>query len=267
MPELPDVEIARRGLQRRLKGARITDARLEDAYIARPTAPKTFAATLRGRIVAAIERRGKWLKLVFDDGGLLFSHLGMTGSWVYVAVSAPAARFERARIDFTKNGRAASARYVDSRRFGRLVATKRDLPEWTELGPDPLDDGIDVDALGETLAAGRRSVKEILMDQTVLAGVGNILATEALWLARVDPRAKGNTITAAQVRGITRALKKTIEEEIAERTSRTYAEGGGTFHVYGRAGEPCPRDGTTIESVTLGGRTTAFCPHCQGDGG
>ena len=123
-----------------------------------------------------------------DDGSRVFSHLGMTGAWVQATVDAPARSSERARLDVVRHGSATSVRYVDARRFGRLVVARRDIADWTALGPDSLADGIDVRRLTQVFAKSRRAVKELLMDQRVLAGIGNILATEALWIARVDPR-------------------------------------------------------------------------------
>jgi formamidopyrimidine-DNA glycosylase len=130
------------------------------------------------------------------------------------------------------------------------------------LGPDPLADGIDVPRLSALLAKGRRSVKEILMDQRVLAGVGNILATEALWMARVDPRSPGNALRPAEVRAIATAVGKAIRRELEDRKAGgDYDE--GAFFVYGRAGQPCPRCRTVLSSVVLGGRTSVYCSKCQ----
>src|SRR5262245_28331341 len=120
MPELPDVEMARRLLERLMRGTTITRAESSDAVITRPEAPGTLSRILVGRTVRAVERRGKWLRLSLDDGGRLFSHLGMTGDFVAADVDAPSQRFERARFDVTKGARRRSIRYVDARRFGRL---------------------------------------------------------------------------------------------------------------------------------------------------
>ena len=264
MPELPDVETARRRLRRWLVGARVRAADCKDARLTRPLPPRVFARALVGRTVEAVARKGKWLRLDLDDGGRVFSHHGMTGGWVQVAVDAPARPFERARIDVVRQGRPSSVRYVDSRRFGRLVAARQDIADWTALGPDPLSDGVDARRLAEELAKGRRAVKEILMDQRVLAGVGNILATEALWMARVDPRSPGHTLLGADARAIARALGRAIARELVDRKGNADdQDGAGSFFVYGRAGEPCPRCSTRLSSVVLGGRTSVFCGQCQ----
>jgi formamidopyrimidine-DNA glycosylase len=255
MPELPDVEVARRHLQSWLGGAKVLAATCLDARLTRPQPPRAFTRTLVGRTVQEVARKGKWLRLLLDDGSLIFSHLGMTGGWSRAATDAHAQRSERARIDVVRRGRALSVRYVDSRRFGRLVVARRDIADWTALGPDPLADGVDVRRLSETFSRSRRAVKTILMDQRVLAGIGNILVTEALWMARVDPRSPGVALSPSDSRAIARGLRRAIARELADRDE--------SFFVYGRAGRPCPRCGSRLSSVVLGGRTSVFCGGCQ----
>ncbi len=255
MPELPDVEIARRTLQRWFVGARVRTAECTDARLTRPRPPRVFIRILLARTVEAVDRRGKWLRVILDDGSRVFSHLGMTGSWVQAAVEAPAGKWEHARIDVVRHGRAISVRYVDARRFGRLIVARRDITDWTSLGPDPLADGVDVGRLSQVFAKSRRAVKEILMDQRVLAGIGNILATEALWMARVDPRSPGAALGPSDARAIARGLRRAIARELADRDD--------SFFVYGRVGKPCPRCGTRLSSVVLGGRTSVYCIRCQ----
>jgi formamidopyrimidine-DNA glycosylase len=264
MPELPDVEMTRSDLKRWLVGAIVTAADTEDARLARPASPRAFGHALVGRTFERVARRGKWLRLDLDDGGRVFSHLGMTGSWVRVGIDAPVVRFERARMDVVLRGRAFSVRYVDARRFGRLLAVREDIADWTELGPDPFADGIDMGRFSAALAKGRRAVKQIVMDQGVLAGVGNILATEGLWIARIDPRSPGNALLLPDdARAIARGLRRAIERELAGRKSYTGGGRADSFFVYGRAGQPCPRCGGRLSSIVLGGRTTVFCGGCQ----
>jgi formamidopyrimidine-DNA glycosylase len=263
MPELPDVEMTRRDLTRWLAGAKVTAADTADARLSRPGLPRAFARGLVDRTFEQVERRGKWLRLGLDDDSKVFSHLGMTGGWVRAALGAPAVRFERARIDVVLRGRAFSVRYADARRFGRLLAVRGDIADWTALGPDPLADGIDLRRFSEVLAKRRRAVKEIVMDQRVFAGVGNILATEGLWMARIDPRSPGNALRLpADAHAIARGLRRAIARELADR--KRCADGSAdTSFVYGRAGKPCPRCDTRLSSVVLGGRTSVFCQKCQ----
>jgi formamidopyrimidine-DNA glycosylase len=264
MPELPDVEYIRRRLQRALAGATIVAARSTDRRVLRPEAPSAFGRALVGRAVREVDRRGKWLRLVLDDGGRLFSHLGMTGWWVEIDPEGPQQPSERARIDAAgPGGRAVSVRYLDARRFGRLIASSGDIPEWRALGPDPLADGVDAQRLAGPFARRRRAVKEVLMDQSVLAGIGNILATEALWHARIDPRSRSDALSRADAASVARGLRTALRREIAAREASEGDSWTDAFAVYGRAGEPCPRCGEPIARVVLGGRTTAFCRSCQ----
>jgi formamidopyrimidine-DNA glycosylase len=218
----------------------VTAATCTDARLVRGSSSRAFASLLAGKRIAGVARKGKWLRLEVEGGGLVFSHLGMTGEWVRTPAGAPDRRFERARIDVLRRGRAHSVRYLDSRRFGRLVATRDDLPEWTELGPDPLADGLDARHLSNAFAGSRRAVKEILMDQRILAGVGNILATEAMWMARIDPRSPGPTLEGADARAVAKGVRRAIALELAAR--KKYGDAPvDSFFVYGRAGKPCPR--------------------------
>jgi formamidopyrimidine-DNA glycosylase len=263
MPELPDVEVVRLRLDGVLRGATVTAAASKDRRILRPGAPAGFGRALVGRKVSEVARRGKWLRLALGDGGRLFCHLGMTGWWVEREPEAAAERTERARIDVRRGRARRSVRYLDGRRFGRLVVARDDIPEWRALGPDPLADGIDVDRLAELLARSRRPVKDTLMDQGVLAGIGNILATEALWHARLDPRTPGKTLSHAEVVRVARGLGTALRHEMKVRLGAKDDEWRDVFAVYGHAGAPCPRCRTPIERVVLSGRGTTFCPTCQ----
>lgn len=260
MPELTDVEVARRHLEDWLKGAAVAGAEASDRRIV--GSPSGFRKTLVGKRVLAVRRRGKWLRIELEDGNRLFSHLGMTGDWVRRKQDDSSERLERARIDVVgPNGRRRSIRYVDARRFGRLIAAGEDIPEWKELGADPLLDGVDGQRLEEVLRSKRRAVKSVLMDQTVLAGIGNMLATEILWHARLDPRTRSDTLEPRDIARLTNALGTVIRKDLREATAGSPPE--RRFAAYGRAGKPCPRCGTRLESVTLEGRTTTFCPRCQ----
>jgi formamidopyrimidine-DNA glycosylase len=260
MPELPDVEHARKNLHRWLRGARIVSARSKDARILRPGSGAAFARALNGHRVVEVERRGKWLRIELDGGGRLFSHLGMTGDWVKLDVGAASQPSERARFEVKKGNRTSSVRYLDARRFGRLVVARDDIPEWTELGPDPLHEGISATSLAQVFASRKRTVKEVLMDQSVLAGVGNILAIDALWRARLDPRSRSDALSKTQIGAVVRALRAVIKRELADLERD---DGEIRFDVYGRAGKPCPRCKTTLSHIVLGGRGTTFCSGCQ----
>jgi formamidopyrimidine-DNA glycosylase len=269
VPELPEVEHARRTLEQWLAGARIDSVTVHDARILDVTVQSArIVRALTGRRVLAVERRGKWLRLVLDRGRV-FSHLGMTGKWVRTQVGDDAVRFEKIRFDVTKGRTRRSVRYVDPRLFGRFVVANEDLPIWSALGPDPLVDGIDVDALHAKLAKRKLAIKPTLLDQSVLAGVGNILATEALYTARIDPRRPARDLSrkdvSALARGIHRAIDKTLAIQGTSETIQYVEEAGAEnpFTIYGNEGTPCPRCKRPLSKMVLGGRGTVFCVSCQ----
>ncbi len=268
MPELPEVEAAKKQLTRWLKGATITVARIRDERILRGASAKALERTLAGGTVRKVDRRGKWLRIALDEGILLFSHLGMTGKWVLRATGTPAEKSERAQLEVAKKAKGYRVAYLDPRLFGRLIVANDDIPEWSSLGPDPLVDGIDGGTLYAALHALRRTVKEALLDQSLLAGVGNIHAVEALWLARIHPRARTDALTRPQVRTLARAIEQTLAAGVAryEGPEIRYVEEPGSpnpFAIYGHEGEPCPRCARPLARIVLGGRGTVFCAHCQ----
>lgn len=269
MPELPEVEHARRTLESWLGGARLESIKVHDARILDEGASvRGVARALTGREVRAVERRGKWLRLVLDEG-LVFSHLGMTGKWVLASEDDKTVRFEKIRLEVKKGRARRSVRYLDPRLFGRFVASKKDLAAWTALGPDPVHDGIDPGVLHAALLGRRLAIKPTLLDQTVLAGVGNIYATEALFFARIDPRRAARELSRAETKTLARALEKVFATSLAlleGEDSITYVEEPGAenpFTIYGREGTPCPRCKRPLGKMVLGGRGTVFCAHCQ----
>jgi formamidopyrimidine-DNA glycosylase len=272
VPELPEVEHARRTLAQWLDGARIEAVLVQDARILDDgVAPARVVRALEGRRVRVVERRGKWLRIVLDQGRV-FSHLGMTGKWVRAEPGEEARRFEKVRLDVVARGRVRrSVRYLDQRLFGRFVVVGEggaDLPVWSELGPDPLADGIDVGALHDKLAKRKLAIKPTLLDQSVLAGVGNILATEALFMAKIDPRRPARELSRAEVGALARGIRRAIDKTLAMQEGETiaYVEEPGApnpFTIYGHEGEPCPRCKRPLAKMVLGGRGTVLCAHCQ----
>ena len=273
MPELPEVEHARKCLARWLTGATIAKVRVvDDRILDEAVSSVRVVKALANRTVTSVERRGKWLRIVLDRG-FVFSHLGMTGKWVAAAEREPV-RFEKVRFDLSHEQSPARSRepahvcYVDPRLFGRFVVAREDLAAWNELGPDPLLDGIDVAVLRAGLARRKIAIKPALLDQSLLAGVGNIQATEALWFARVDPRKKCPNLTPAEVAAIARGIRRSIRATLALQegpTLRYVAESGAKnpFTIYGHGGDPCPRCKTRLAKILLAGRGTVFCPACQ----
>jgi formamidopyrimidine-DNA glycosylase len=268
LPELPEVEVARRNLGKWLKRGTLARVELSPRLyvVAGAGGARAFAEAMRGRTVRAVERRGKWLRLVLDGDLALFSHLGMTGKWVLRDHDAPPERYERARIDTAKR----SVRYLDPRLFGTLsgVRGERAPAAWAALGPDALVDGVDAERLRARLARISRSIKEALLDQSIIAGVGNIQAAEALWRAKIHPERASSSLSAAEVRALARAIEGSIRDTLAreEGPEITYVEEAGAdnpFDVYAKEGEPCPRCGATLRRIVQSGRSTVLCPRCQ----
>jgi formamidopyrimidine-DNA glycosylase len=277
VPELPEVEIAARNLRRWAEGRRIarvsTDPRA--ARIFRPGDRASFARALSGARLVRVDRRGKHLLVTLADRRErpigLWSHLGMTGKWLLREGSGAEPPHARVRLELD-DGHALL--YLDPRLFGRQrIVPGADfaaLPEVAALGPDPVHDGIDPGRLADRLRATRRAVKVALLDQAVLAGVGNIHASESLFSARIDPRRRGGGLTEAEVRGLCRAIAASLRRgiEMQDGPEIAYVEEPGApnpFRVYARDGERCPRcRKAEIRRIVQAQRSTFFCPACQG---
>lgn len=269
MPELPEVDANRRNLAAWAEGRRITRVEpLEGKRQNDGLRPEEFRRRLEGRRVEAVDRRGKWILARLEGGAGMGLHLGMTGK---LARAPERPRFTRAAFEMSDGG---TIYFVDLRRFGRIWAsTSHDellaRREIAEIGPDALAE-LDVRRLREALAGTSRTVKETIMDQRVLGGVGNLYATEALWRARIHPAAPSPKVAADAgaskrlAKGIRDALRHGIRTYEAEDIPEYIEEGApNPFHAYDRQGEPCRRCGARLKAMTIGGRTSAFCPRCQ----
>ena len=269
MPELPEVEVASRQLRSWLIGRRIASARAARSRVIRPQGPQRFAA-LAGHALLSIERRGKWMLLDFDRGESLISHLGMTGKWIRRREDEAPPPHVRASLRLDDGH---TIDYRDPRLFGRLIRGKpaelRAHASWKALGPDPLGDGIDPERLHRLLSSTKRSVKEALMDQRTLAGLGNIHVGESLHRAGLHPERAGLSLTPDETRRLAAAIAASIEFALSEEDGPdpiTYVEedpSANVFFVYDRAGEPCNNCDTRVERIVQGGRSTFFCPRCQ----
>jgi formamidopyrimidine-DNA glycosylase len=269
MPELPEVEIARRNLWRWFQGRRLRKAEADDTRVFRGAELKAFAA-LKGRL-EALERRGKYLFFTFEGGRGLLGHLGMTGKFV-LRQEGQAEPHSRARFHLDDGH---VIHYRDPRLFGRMEpAPARELHTLDavkKLGLDPLEDGLSARQLQEVLGDSRQDLKVALMDQERLAGLGNIHAAEALYRAGLHPARKPASLQPADWTRLARAIRDTIDFALKEQEGEepVYLEERGSenrFLVYGRAGEACPQCGTRVESFTQGGRTTHYCRKCQPPG-
>jgi formamidopyrimidine-DNA glycosylase len=270
MPELPEVEHAARMLRRWLVGRRITRVEADPTRVLRGIEPEDFARALGNRTLESVVRRGKNLLLAFDRDVGLSSHLGMTGRWVRRRAEDPARAHSRVRLHLPGGD---VVHYVDQRMFGGLELTTRSdlprLPAVTTLGPDALEDEIDAAFLARTFARRNSAVKVVLMDQTVLAGLGNIQATEALFRARIHPSRRASELDRRELGAVARGIQKALEHTLGmiDTEELAYLSDGAVienpFLVYGRAGEPCPRCATPLETLRIGGRASALCPRCQ----
>lgn len=248
MPELPEAERARRQIERAL-GREIVAVDDRDGYVCRPHAPGEIAAGLIGRRFTRALRRGKFLWVETDeDGPELGLHLGMAGS---IVVDEPAAPndWDRFSVEFTGGGRLALR---DKRRLGRAVLE----PDYDHVGPDAYEIGLK--AFGERFARGTVPVKARLLDQAVLAGVGNLLADQTLWQARLSPRRPAGGLAQAEIRRLHRELRRATADAIERGGVHT-----GVFIAQRRPQGACPRCAGTPARDRIGGRTTWWCPNCQ----
>jgi formamidopyrimidine-DNA glycosylase len=281
MPELPEVEANMRNFAAWTVGRRMT--RITPPPGKRETggtSPAEFVARLEGRRVEEVSRKGKWILARLDGNAGLGLHLGMTGKIIRCATAGGAGRGEMfpelprfTRAVFEMSDRTHVC-FVDMRRFGKLYAARSydelaARPEIAAIGPDALRD-LDARTLRDALAATARTVKETIMDQRVLAGVGNLYATDALWRARIHPASSARAVAEdpAAVRallgGIRAALRHGIREYAKVDVPEYIEEGApNPFYAYDRGGEPCKRCKTRLRTMTLGGRTTVWCPKCQ----
>lgn len=286
MPELPEVETVRRGLAPVLEGARLSRVETRRADLRFPF-PPGFVQGLTGARIEALERRAKYLWARLDRGRTLVMHLGMTGrfeieggearvrpgEFVYAAPADP----RHAHVIFeTEAGHRVT--FFDPRRFGYMdLIDTADLaghPWFAALGPEPLGPDFNPDYLAAALAGRRQGLKTLLLDQRIVAGLGNIYVCEALWRARLAPTRAGGGMSAAAVRRLVAAARQVLEEAIAAggSTLRDFSAADGAlgyfqhnFAVYGREGEPCAtlKCGGVIARIVQGGRSTFFCPVCQ----
>jgi formamidopyrimidine-DNA glycosylase len=272
MPELPEVETVRRGLAAQIVGRTFTGISfLEWPRTLAAPAPDVFTARLAGRQVLAVRRRAKFIVLDLADDEHLAIHLRMTGQVRVLPAAAPRDRFERVALAFADGD---ELRFSDIRRFGRIALhTGRELVErFRDLGPEPLDHDWQESDFRAALATRRTRLKPLLLDQTFLAGLGNIYADEALFRAHLHPLTLAAAITPEQARALHGAIREVLTDAIASggTTFSNYRDAFGQEgdyyerrRVYGRAGEPCPACGVQIVRIIVGGRSTHFCPACQ----
>lgn len=278
MPELPEVETVRRGLTPKLTDHRIVRLVQRRADLRLPL-PARFAARVEGRRVTGIDRRAKYLLLRLDDGHTLVVHLGMSGRMtLHDAAGAAGTAFDRHDHVVFETDAGWQVRFNDARRFGLMLL----LPDsevaghklFRGLGPEPLDEQFDGEALAARLAGKRTPIKAALLDQRVLVGVGNIYACESLYLAGLSPRRSAHTVRGERAERLAGAIKQVLLRSIDDggSTLRDHVQPGGElgyfqtrFNVYDRAGTPCPTPGCgrPVRRLVQAGRSTFYCTRCQ----
>lgn len=268
MPELPEVETIRRDLERDIKGKKITGVEILNPRVIKEPAPSEFKRRLKETVFADFLRRAKVLAIRLSTGDFLVVHLRMTGQLIYSAKKE-----EKARVIFI-----LSDGYYLNFNDQRLFAELRLLDDWQklkfvrELGIEPLEKEFTAEKFKRMLQGKRTRIKPLLMDQTFIAGIGNLYAQEALFLAGILPGRSADKLSGAEIEKLHHAIQQVLREGIEYRGSSVddYVNGRGEqgkyqlrLKVYDRAGKCCVVCGRKIEKAQMGGRGTCFCPHCQ----
>jgi formamidopyrimidine-DNA glycosylase len=275
VPELPEVEVVRVGLETHVVGRTITAVDVLHPRPVRrhPAGPTDFAAALAGRRITAARRRGKYLWLPLDTGDAILAHLGMSGQMLVQPADAPAERHLRVR--FALDG-PHQLRFVDQRMFGGLAISTGGAelpPEIAHIARDPMDPAFDDEAFLTRLRKRTAGVKRLLLDQTLVSGIGNIYADEALWLARLHGDRPGHRLRRTDAVNLLAGVRTVMAAALAQGGTSfdaLYVNVNGesgyfdrSLEAYGRAGEPCSRCGTPISRVAFMNRSSFFCPTCQ----
>lgn len=270
MPELPEVETACRGIAPHLIGRRITRVVVRERRLRWPV-PAALVKRLPGQVVRAVTRRAKYI-LITTDAGTAILHLGMSGSLRVVDCATPPTRWDHVDLALD-DGRCLRLR--DPRRFGSLTWTTADPerhPLLRELGPEPLGAGFSGEYLYAASRGRRVAARDFLLNSKVVAGIGNIYANEALYLAGIRPGRAAGRITRVQCHRLATAICTTLERAIRAggTTLRDFQNADGlpgyfqqTLNVYGRTGQPCPQCRTPVRLLKLGQRSAFYCPTCQ----
>jgi formamidopyrimidine-DNA glycosylase len=272
MPELPEVETVRRGLARCMEGRRLAQVELRRPDLRFPL-PVGLRETIEGRIIRRLGRRGKYLLLYLEGEGVVILHLGMSGRLIAMppGIASPVERHDHVLLTLDDG---TTIRFNDARRFGMLdYAEEAALPRHKLLagmGPEPLDDGFTGAVLAASLAGKATSLKAALLDQRIVAGLGNIYVSESLYWARLSPQRQAGSVSGALADRLVKAIRDTLNRAIAAGGSslRDYVQASGElgyfqhqWAVYGKAGQPCPdcrcREG--IKQIVQGGRSTFYC--------
>jgi formamidopyrimidine-DNA glycosylase len=272
MPELPEVETIRRTLLERVLGLVITEVKILWPPVAQNWQERIFAEVVTGRSIESIERRGKYLLFSLDEGWSLVAHLRMTGRLNYYSCGQVPERHTHLVFSLSQG----ELHFSDVRKFGRIQLMPTDTrslsASLTKLGPEPLAADFTADILGNRLASKKTNLKAALLDQRVLAGLGNIYADEALFRAGLAPERKACSLSADETRKLHGAIREVLNAGISARGTsfRDYRDANGQegsfqalLQVYGRGTQPCLKCGRPLAKMRIAGRTTVFCINCQ----
>ncbi len=270
MPELPEVEVIRQGLLPHICGQHLEGVRTSGKAL---RYPYPALSTLIGKQLVDLQRRAKYLLFRFDNGQVLLWHLGMSGQFHAGCITHPPRRHEHVRLDWSND---CSLRYCDARRFGYLGLSHTSAlmqHAWLRhLGPEPLGAAFDADYLFACCRSRRAPIKHVLMDASVVVGVGNIYAAESLFRSGIHPARASNRIAFPRIAALCANIRSVLQEAIAAggSTIRDFMHIDGRsgyfahdFRVYGRQEQPCVRCGRTIRRIVQQGRSTCYCPGCQ----
>lgn len=274
MPELPEVETIVRDLRKAgLEGRTIKEARFFWPRTAATASPEVFSDRLKGKRISGVIRRAKFIVLSLDGEGWLLIHLRMTGRLDFMAPEVPQDPYERARL-VLEDGR--TLRFKDIRKFGRWYFYEDEPPQFALLGPEPLSETFTTELLAERLARSNRQIKPLLLDQTVISGLGNIYVDEALWAAGIHPLARSHRLKLSQVILLHQAIVEVLERgirnagttlgknelnyySVGKRRGRNQDE----LKVFRKTGEPCPRCAAKIVRLIVAQRSSHICLKCQ----
>lgn len=273
MPELPEVETVRRTLQPKLTGLKFTDVQILLPKVIRIPNHEEFKENITGKKIIKLGRRGKYLLINLSGGYTLLVHLRMTGRLVYCASEEPLPKHTHVILHLSDG---CQLRFADMRQFGRMwlvPTTSMDtLAGFKDLGIEPLDEFFTRDFLKKELRRRHARIKSLLLDQTFIAGLGNIYTDEVLHRAKLNPERLATTLTPREIAHLYNAIRDVLQEGIENRgtTVRDFIDGDGRagnyqtlLQVYSREGKPCPHCGEKIIKKKVGGRSSYYCPNCQ----
>lgn len=273
MPELPEVETIRRVIEPQVKGQQILSVAVQNPQIIAHPSESDFSSMIIGRTIAGMNRRGKFLSFCFENGDRLFLHLRMTGQ---LLVTPPDYAEEKHSHLIMQLLGGKQIRYIDVRRFGRFWYIRDGESEAVtgidKLGIEPTDGALTTDYLKEKFGNKKKPIKEMLLDQSIIAGIGNIYSDEILYASGIYPETKCVDLSDDEWNRLATQIPVVIQwgVELNEMTQEEYLEGKGKDYqntpflkAYGHVGKPCEKCGATFEKITVAGRSSTFCPKCQ----